>query len=319
MGLPVAESYTLASGGIAAAGRYYVSPFYRDMAPGWTDITPAGTAPYHGILAYSGMAVDQVRGKIHIAGCGGHNDYSGEDAWEFDYENRTPWAQHYTPWIYQGIPLADARALIDNTNWPGALMEGGAPVRPISRHTYKTVHWIESIQEVSVGGGSTFGGNGDYLWYHEDTGAGAWWNAPADYWGYNPFAKVWNYKGSKLKTPAYDVQGSQHIYAREIDRVFSLVQNGNNQLKVIVWNPQTNTWSMQANRADPYFTDVVGCYDSTRNKLILLCVNNYAGTAPYVLEYDIATDTYTVLETTGTMPTGWYSGSGMVYSPKTRS
>ena len=318
MAIPANDALSCSSGGRIAAGRHFVSAFWRNLARGFTEITPSGVKPYHGLLAYSGMGVDQVSGKIYFDG-GGHNDYSGEDPWEFDYENRLPMVQHYAPWVYQGMPLEDARALRDNINWPGALMSGGLPVRPISRHTYKSVHWVDSLKQLLVGGGSTFGGNGDYLWYHEDTGAGAWWNAPNDYWGYSPTPKIWTYRGSKLKTPSYDIQGSQHIYCREIDRIFALAQNGNNQLKVVEHHPQNNTWIPRINRADPFYTDVVGCYDSTRNKLILLCVNNYLGTAPYVLEYDVTTDTYTELVTTGPMPTGWYSGSGMVYSPVTHT
>ena len=114
MATPNSVTYTAAASPVVG-GRFLVSEFWRNLAPGWTEITTSGTAPGNGIYAYSGMALDTLRGKLYFHG-GGHNDYAGNDTWELDLETRA-FAQHYLSDVsQQNPPLATARALVDNTN-----------------------------------------------------------------------------------------------------------------------------------------------------------------------------------------------------------
>ena len=314
MAYPVADSYGCASGGQIAAGIHRMSEFWRNITPGWTELVMSGAKPPHGMLAYSGMALDSDNGKLYIFG-GGHQDGAGEDVWDIDLEQRTSWNQHYTPWIGNNIALEIAQSYVDNDNYPGALMVGGVPTRPIARHTYKSVHWVYSLGKMVAGGGSLYSGTGsDYLWF--DGTNGAWWGVPDDYWQYSPGPKTWEYMGSRRTDAAYVVTGSQHLYSRQHDRIFAPSVNGNNSLNMTEWNPQTNEWTLLPGFvAGSSVTDSIFALDSDRGKIIVLTINNYAHTPAQMFEYDIAGNSWEEISFSGASPTVFDTGSGMIYSP----
>lgn len=317
MGLPVAESYEVASGGVAAAGRYYVSPFYRDLAAGWTQLVITGQKPGGGILAYSGMALDEVGGKLYVIG-GGHQDAPNDEPWVLDIEARTNWVQAYAAQFGQNPPLASAQSVTDNVNWPGAIVVGGVPVKPISRHTYKAVHWIDSIKRMTVGGSSTYSGSGsDYLWLGQP-GGGAWLNDPRDFWTYEPVSKTFAYKGSQLLNPAYDLLGSVHAYSKQRDRLYCVAVNSNNSLNMRSWNPHTNVWTLHPNIAvGNICTDRLFCVDSTRNKLLIVSRDSTHSGLAEVWEFDPDTELFTQLPSTGDVPSLFDGTDQVVYSPVT--
>lgn len=314
MGLPVAESYEVASGGVAAAGRYYVSPRYRDMAAGWNELVIPGTKPGAGILAYSAMYLDEAAGKIGVIG-GGHQDSPADEPWEVDVETLAAWVQAYPSYFSQNPPLATAQAAVDNVNWPGAIVIGGLPAKPISRHTYKSVHWIDSIQRAVIGGASTYSGSGsDYLWLGQP-GGGAWLNDAKDFWTYERVSKTWEYKGSTLKDAAYLVGGIT-TYHKARDRLFGVSTNGNNSLTMRWWNPQTNVWTLSASwAAGTTSTYPLICVDTLRDRLIV--VSRKVDGSAEVFEYNIDTDTFTALPNTGAIPPDVGTSGQIVYSSKT--
>lgn len=317
MATPANDALSCASGGRVAAGRHFVSAFYRGLAPGWTELVIPGLRPGGGILAYSGMALDEDGGKLYVIG-GGHQDAPNDEPYCLDIEARLEWTKPYNSHFGQNPPLASAQAVTDNVNWPGAIVLGGVPVKPISRHTYRTVHWIRSLQRVSVGGGSTYSGSGsDYLWLGQP-GGGAWLNAPNDFWFFNPFSKSFEYKGSKELNPAYDIAGSVMLYDDGRDLIYNLAVNGNNSLNMRAWNPQANnptlypTWAAGNTSTERFF-----CNDTIRDKLLIVSRNSLADGMAEVWEFDKDTHAFTQLPSTGDRPSNIYGDPQVVHSPET--
>lgn len=314
MAYPVADTYAALSGNPIAGGRQYVSQYYRDLATGWTELVIPGTKPGAGLLAYSGMALDEVGGKIIAIG-GGHQDASADEPWVLDIEARAGWEQAYLPYFGQNPPLASAQAAVDNVIWPGAIVIGGQPAKPISRHTYKSVHWIDSLQRMVVGGGSTYSGSGsDYLWLGQP-GGGAWLNDPRDFWTYDPVSKDWDYKGSYHLNSSYAVGGIT-AYHKQRDLLFGIATNGNNSLTMRWWNPQTNVWTQSSSwAAGTTSTYSLICVDTMRDRLII--VSRKVDGSAEVYEYNIDTDTFTALPSTGAVPPDVGTSGNIVYSSKT--
>lgn len=324
MATPAGDSYVCDSGGVISAGRNYVSPYWRELPAGWTELVIGGTKPPGGITAYSGMAVDVRSGKLRIVG-GGHFDYSGDENWTLDYENRTPWVQDQLPYFtgynmsYSGSLETDAGYLyaqtrVDNVNFPGAIVEGGVPIRPISRHTYKSVHWIESLGKMLVGGGSTWSGAAERYW----SGPGVWLNAPKDCWLYDPSAKTWEYRGSKLLNAAYDTDGSVACYHRLRDRVYQIGKDANSRLTMREWNPALNTWTLKPGFAAG--TTVGGmtlCADTKRDRMLV--IHRYLTNPVYLHAWYPETNTWEALTTTGAAPSSLAGDAQICYSPKTDS
>lgn len=275
MAAPQGDSYGCVSGGAIAAGRYRLSPFWRDLPSGWSELTISGTKPSAGILAYSGMALDSVGGNAYLFG-GGHYDYWGNDVWEIDLESLSC-TRLYAPDFdglnpsYGGTVETDttltyAQSLVSAT-YPGALVIGGVPKRPISRHTYNSVCWIDSLGKMYAGGGSTWSGVGERYWHDP----GVWPNTPRDTWLFNPSgaADGWEYKGSALTDASILTASSVNIYHRTLDKLYQLDKGGNSYLVVREWNPHTNAWSQfSANSGIPAIGWVAAA-DTKRNRLLI--------------------------------------------------
>ena len=315
MATPVADTYSETSGWPIAGGRLYVSQFYRDLAPGWTELVMSGSKPPNGILAYSGMALNSVGGKIYLHG-GGHQDYFGNEVWEADIESFS-WLEHYDPDLQSNPLIASARAVTDNDNYPGAIVVSGSPVRPISRHTYKSVKWINSTQKMVAGGASTYSGSGsDYLWYVNES-TGAWLNSPKDHWQYDPITETWEYLGSELLDPAYLVSGPV-VYHAGRDRLYSASRNINNRLTMREWNPHTNVWTLFSGFASGSVTTTrILCVDTTRDRLLIVSRNSTGDGLAQVWAYNIDANTWEQLASTGAVPANLDGDAQITYSPVT--
>ena len=309
MASPVADSYVGPSGGAVAGGRFRVSQFWRDLSPGWTEIPLSGGKPGAGITFYSGMALDSDGGKVYLFG-GGHSDYSGNDVWEIDLEQRQSMLQHYPPSLGYQPTVQEVESVIDNVNYPGAIMSGGQPIRPITRHTYKSVNWIDSIGQFAAGGGSTYSGptgQGDYLWQ-------VYPNAPADFWTYAPTSKTWTYKGSTLLNAAYGPFSSIMAYDKVRDRVFCPGTDGNGRITMRAWNPVTNAWTLYAGYASGSEAATLSvCIDTLRSRVIVV-IKDLSTSLAEVWAFVPETVTWEKLTASGAVPSGFYEQHQVVYS-----
>ena len=275
MATPQGDSYGCASGGVIAAGRQHLSPFWRDLPSGWTELTVSGTKPSPGILAYSGMALDPTGGAIYLFG-GGHYDYWGNDVWQIDLESLS-YTRLYAPDFdgmnpaYGGTVESDTTLNYAQTvvsgSYPGALVISSIPKRPISRHTYNSVCWIDSIGKMYAGGGSTWSGVGERYWHDP----GVWHNSPRDTWVFTPsgFADGWEYKGSALTDAAILTASSINIYHRTLDKLFQVDKDGNSRLVVRSWNPHTNAWAQFSSNSAVQAIGWVAAADTKRNRLLI--------------------------------------------------
>lgn len=315
MANPVSVTYNAAASPVVG-GRFLVSEFWRNLAPGWTEITTSGPQPGNGIYAYSGMALDTLRGKLYFHG-GGHNDYAGNDTWELDLETRA-FTQHYLPDVSPNPPLATARALVDNTNYPGAIVIGGVPVRPVGRHTYMSVHYVPALDVMTVGGGSTYSGDGEYLWFTPpDTGA--WWGDGGDFWTYHPTAKTFSYKGSnRLSLTNY--AGSRFTAHPTDGKLYALTGDSNGYLQCRVTDVATGVTTIRTSKAlDKIRSMVALTFEPSGQYIYALTQQYYASGDVDLLRYDVTNDTFTVLPVnSGSGPSLLNEGTNIVYSSKAR-
>ena len=110
-----------------AGGRFLVSEFWRNLAPGWTKLptTAPNGAPPGGIAAYSGMAVDDRGHRLFLFG-GGHNDYFGNEVWRLTL-NTFEWSRDYAPDIGANPPVEDIWARVDASTLPGGYTDTMRP------------------------------------------------------------------------------------------------------------------------------------------------------------------------------------------------
>ena len=313
MAAPAADYYGCNSGESIVSGRFSVPEYYRNLASGWHEMA-AETKPNAGILAYSGMALDERGGMLRVFG-GGHNDYSGNDVWQYDIETRATWVQEYqaNPGPYPTVP--EIEAIIDNVNWGGAIVdtETSLPVRPISRHTYKSVHWMPDHGEMTAGGGSLWAGgtgNGDYLWavYPGQFG---------DFWTYHASDITWSYKGANYKDSAYQSQGSGHCYHSGRDRLYATLTDSNWRIKVREWNPVSNIWadhtSIAAESNVAYPAPIV----DTRRDRLLIVARDFSSASAQVWSYELSSQSFELLPSHGAVPLITDEQFAAVYSSKT--
>lgn len=321
MATPVGDFYACASGGVIAAGRVIVSPFWRDMEPGWHDLTPAGTRPPFGILAFSGSAWDSKGGKMYIQG-GGHADYAGNEVWEWDYENRdAAFVKHYEPdftAIHNGAYTPSEKyallaPYVDNDNYPGAVMIDGQPVRPISRHTYASVCWMPWLNRMTVGGGSTYSGMTPV-----DYWTNVWLNSPKDMWHYDPVAKTYEYKGSELLTPAFKTisrfaahEGRQRLYGVGI--------NVSNRAVIYDQNPAANTWVIHPTAGPSLSATAVSMVVDEVNDRLIVLMKPSASTYLVAYAYDLTAGTWSEITTSGTPPTHLNAEARAIFSSGTNT
>ena len=321
---PVNDTYAGPSAGGIAGGRRYVSPFWRNLSPGWTAIEIAGTKPPAGILAYSGMALDEDGGKIYLFG-GGHNDHGGNDVWELDIESRAAWEQHYTPTPIPSTESAENAAyvlgMVDNINYPGAIVQGGVPIRPISRHTYYSVHWIKSLNKFIAGGGSTYSGVMEWTWRDTppwDGSDGVYYNDPRDTWLYDPVTKIWSYKGSQHLDANYFPYSRGLAYSSAANKTYCAMNNGNNQPLMRTYDIAGNSWSLTGGGVlGPMAYSWLSCFDTTRKRVVLLVYTFDSGIQLW--SFDPSTLAWAVLSQSGAIPANGESSEGraFIYSPVT--
>lgn len=314
MAIP-APSYYSATQPPVAGGRLVKHAYWRSLPTGWSEVTTTGVTPSHGIMAYSGMALDTLRGKLYFHG-GGHNDYFGNDTWELDLESRV-WLQHYESDMRPEIPLAEAQTLVDNVNYPGAVVINGAPVRPISRHTYASVHYVPSLDVMTVAGGSTYSGTGEYLWLEI---GGAWYNDPRDLWTYSPASRTFDYKGS-ARTNLTDFWATKSAAHPTDGKLYVLLGDSNGYLKCRTIDVATGqTVIRPAVHNDQVASLVALAFEPTGRYLYALTQQFYTSGQIRLIRYDTLLDQFYVMPVNGgSAPNFLYDESfHIVYSPLTR-
>lgn len=151
MAAPVADSYSCASGGVIAGGRYRLPLWARSAALNtWTEI--AGTAYGNGAVdAWGAFCVKPSTSELIVVAPGGHSDssYNGADSIALNADVPA-WVNRYA-----------GSAATENVLYY-------ADGTPTSRHLYHYIHYIESMDAVLLagcrfgyGGGTPTGGGFD--------------------------------------------------------------------------------------------------------------------------------------------------------------
>lgn len=304
MTLPTENDYQGAFLFVNSESGNMVSDYWAKLTPGFTsllgDYAP-GKRPPNGIAAYSSMDIDVNGGYAYIFG-GGHNDYYGNDVWRFDLERKI-WRQMYKPDNSYNPPVSSVLHRVDRIRQPGAFVD---TQRPIGRHTYYSLSWRDRSEELFAGGGSTYSGNGDYLWEHN---GGPWHNSPKDFWRYSPAANKWVYIGSALIDNK--LSRACAVYDRERDVFYNITRrNSDHRWVVQSYDPSTGESSQLTGihkRSDTEFPVVL---DSKRNCLWAL---SSAGQRSILVKYDIAKQFFDEPLITGNPPPAT-SGQGMAYA-----
>jgi len=130
-----------------------------------------------GILAYSGMAYDSVNQQLLVFG-GGHNDYGGNEIWAFDTQALT-WEKQYEPDPVSAYVLSNY-----DYSETGKLQASG---RPLARHTYDFVEFIDDAGVMMVYGGRPTTAGATQIPVH----------TLYDTWTYDYPSKQWTYKNPR--------------------------------------------------------------------------------------------------------------------------
>ena len=282
MATPNSVTYTAAASPVVG-GRYILSEFWRNLAPGWTQVptTAPNRAPPGGIAAYSGMAVDGRGHRLFLFG-GGHNDYYGNEVWRLDL-NSLEWSRDYAPDIGANPPIEDIWSRVNASTLPGGYTD---TMRPYSRHTYDSVHWLPDQQRMIVGGGSSYSGTGEYLW---NVQGGPHLNAPNDTWFYDPVTMQWEFKGSTLLNAAY-LATSRSAYDPTTKRLYSTRRNLNGFWEVHEYNPATNQWTNHSVSSTYSSGDNAGGFDAARGRLLVM--GGLFPTSDVLVSYDVVSKTW---------------------------
>lgn len=299
MANPVPVTYNAAASPVAG-GRYILSEFWRNLAPGWTNISPPSSlsAPY-AIRAFSGFSVDPKAGLLYFFG-GGHNDYWGNEVWEYDLETRAVMTKHYEPDVGKYTTRAEIAPLIDNTNYPGAFVFPNGVLRPISRHTYHSHAWLDDVQKFIVGGNSTYQGPNN-LWLQE---GGPYPMDAKDQWLYDPRAKVWEYLGSDYNGITIDRMNGMSRFHRGIGKLVNVVKSGGSVL-VRVWDSTTRALTLKATVpvTNPGTVLLANDHHSTKSYLLVLDATSTNPLRTYSFDHD--TDIATLMSVSGDVPTSY--------------
>lgn len=305
MATPAPANYSAASSPVAG-GRFVLSDFWRNLSPGWTELTPAGTKPPIGLLAYSGSAWDVKGGKVYFQG-GGHADYGGNEVWEWDYENRTTnFVKHYEPDFFDifgvGTPQQQYAALapyVDNVNFPGAVVRGGVPTRPITRHTYASLVWLPHLGKFTVAGGSTYSSYEPVTYWDN-----VWLNSPKDLWLYDPVTKTFDYKGSMHLDSNFRPRPRVALHEGR-RKLYSVDANPGNIPQVNSYDPDTNTYRTHPNKApSAQISDARWVVDTLRDRLVVFLL--HTGGVASLWAYDLTTEQWSQINATGTAPGSFY-------------
>ncbi len=134
MASPVADSYTTASGGVIAGGRYRLPLWARSVAVGeWVEVGGTSLSAWSNSdkppnVPYSGMAWREDTREIILAAVGGHDDSSWNGVASLNCSVDSP------AWELRKAPSAIGNRVIDSAYYTDGL--------PSSRHTYQNNHWV---------------------------------------------------------------------------------------------------------------------------------------------------------------------------------
>ena len=138
MAAPVADSYSCASGGLIAGGRYRLPLWARSAALNtWTEIAntvPPGDCAIDG--GWAGFAVKEINSELIIVAAGGHDASYDNGAYSIVLSADSPsWVMRKSRTV---TPQINVLYYPDGT--------------PTSRHLYHYIHYIESMDAVLLAG-----------------------------------------------------------------------------------------------------------------------------------------------------------------------
>ena len=302
--------------------RIVAGTLYND-GPGFADEPPAR------ILAYSGMAVNPLAGRLYLFG-GGHADYWGNEVWEMSIDDPGPkkWRRHYAP-TYGPVGSSDAALIAtisgdtDLVNWPGRYIASG---KPIGRHTYYSVRWIPGIGKLFCAGGSYYSGSGhELLW-------SIYGNTWYDQWLYDPLARAWDFigipsylahDGTSIKSPvaSSNVKPPAYLWWHPTrNTVYGVKATGHaSNTAVLEFDSSTRIWTELASSTLPIAdnNEFLAILHVERDSIVLL---TWGPRPVSIWEYALAGGTWQERAPTGVGPIALSTNSGdnAVYSTYSR-
>lgn len=272
----------------------------------WMLVDLGGVTAPLGILAYSGGWYDPDAHQFCIFG-GGHYNYSGNEVWCFDIA-ALKWREMYPADVVTDPPYngADQGAYnnYDNENYPGALFhpagEGIADARPMSRHSYDQLEYVNGYGAVAWGG---------YTWGDSQT---PWCNRCMDTWVFNFADAAWTFLYNGKNPSPNEVAGSgASAYSSRDGILFAKVLQ-----ETWSYDPKKNTWRKLSTRGNPPWS-IEGTleYDPTHSKLYYFGGNYEVNHTLW--EFDIPGRRWQSLQPKGSGPNGESNnGPGLAYDTK---
>lgn len=285
--LVIAPALLLVSGACVAGG--LPSAVGLHALPG-TRIRPhcPAEAQYPGITggngcdsvteAWSGAAFDAGGNRLLING-GGHADWAGNEVYELDLDTITM-RRLNAP----SHPLRDGCVAANN----GTYADG----RPVSRHTYNHLAYLEAQGLLLLFGGS--------LWYCGFFGR--------DTWTYDPATDTW--------TARSDADAPRADYGLSIvrDPATGLVW-ARDSLNVYAYDPVAHRWQRRSGTGDLALSNArSGVFDATRGRYFL-----YTTAARTLHHYDVRASSGLLTLVSRPAPTCTFmdrDGAGWAYDPR---
>jgi hypothetical protein len=243
--------------------------------PGNTWLSVSQGAPTDpGIMSYSGMVYDSKHHKLLLFG-GGHWDYWGNEVVAFDIDTLT-WKRMYEPVAEDGYA-----GNFDNNNFPGMLLDTR---RPMSRHTYDQMEFIDPP-------GVLFQFNG-YTWGDSGT---PWCFMCDDSWAYDLSTNSWTYKNA-ARNPIPDGEGASSAYDSSSGLLIAVSRD-----ETWVYDYSQDLWQRRyPSGSPPGSIETVMEYDSKR-KIVYLFGGSYPDTNS-LWKYSVTENKWTELRPSGTIP-----------------
>lgn len=245
----------------------------------WVEIATPGNMD-SGILAYSGMAIDSANQKVLVFG-GGHFDYWGNEIWSLDIPT-LQWTK-----MYNSDPRPDTLpSSAFKAAYPGAVFnpssESLSDARPLSRHAYDTVEFLDAHGVMFTAGTYTWGEGGySYCWKCNDA------------WTYNVRTNLWTYRN---RNGVPETEGAAAAYDSASDKLYLITGRETHR-----YDPAADTWTQVSTNGSPSGAiEIVGEYDSKRGRIYV-----FGGEYPdnnELWSLDIGTRTWTRLSPSGTAP-----------------
>lgn len=246
-------------------------------------------------MSYSGGWYDPVYHQLCVFG-GGHWDYSGNEVWCLDIATLT-WKELYPP-----DAILEPNDYYDgwDADFPGALFnppgESLATARPMSKHTYDQMEFVDGLGPL-VWGGYNWGDGSLYCGSCEDT------------WAFDYLGVRWNYLyNGNNEAPNADAGVGHSAYAHQEGKLYAVVY-GNTW----IYDAGSNEWrEVDTDGNPPASIEGTLEYDPTRNVLYALGGRDL-GTLD-LWRFDIATRVWTELNASGNGPDGVDTrGLGLAY------